>query len=53
MKTIYKNMDNYVFAFRPCFFELAKKTIYKTIEAICFAIISIPLALYMVWIVFN
>lgn len=53
MKTLYKNMDNYVFAFGPSRADLAKKTACKIAESIMFIIISIPLALYSIWFIFN
>jgi len=53
MKTLYKNMDNYVFAFRPSAMEITWKAICKTVEAALFAAFSIPLALYLTWIVVH
>jgi hypothetical protein len=53
MKTLYKNMDNYVFAFRPSARERVCKAICKTIETALFVAFSIPLALYLTWIVVH
>jgi len=52
MKTLYKNMNNHVFAFRPSVREMIQKSICKVIEAVLLVTISIPLSLYLIWLVF-
>jgi hypothetical protein len=53
MKTLYEGNLNYKFAWRPTKKELFLLVIRKIVETIVFTIVSVPLALYLLWIIFH
>ena len=53
MKTLYEGHLNAKFAWRPTKKELFLLAVRRVVETIVFTIVSVPLAVYLLWIIFH